>query len=64
MAKPPEKTQGTPTPAADSRPGAMTFFVDPPEQTYVQCIVCGHKNPIDVGLCEMCSNYLFDKKKK
>ena len=31
------------------------------ELTYIQCPICGHKNPIKVGICEMCSNYLFEK---
>lgn len=26
----------------------------------VICKVCGHKNPNNTGMCEMCSNYLFD----
>lgn len=26
--------------------------------SYVICDVCGHRNPEDVALCKMCSNYL------
>ena len=28
-------------------------------EDFVVCTVCGHKNPKNTGLCEMCSNYLF-----
>lgn len=30
----------------------------------IACEVCGHKNPKSTGICEMCSNYLFDGKIK
>lgn len=26
----------------------------------VICEVCGHGNPTNVGLCQMCSSYLYD----
>lgn len=30
------------------------------QKSIVICEVCGHGNPEGVGLCEMCSNYLFE----
>ncbi len=39
----------------------MTLEVDLPEkEDLIVCEVCGHKNSKDVGMCTMCSNYLFD----
>lgn len=39
----------------------IAFEVEIPESSdLVACQVCGHKNRIDAGMCEMCSNYLFD----
>ena len=62
--KPGRAATPTPIPVGESQSGSLTFRVEQPQATYVQCVVCGHKNPANVGLCEMCSNYLFDKKKK
>lgn len=28
----------------------------------IVCEVCGHSNPADNALCEMCSNYLFKQR--
>ena len=39
--------------------GKMSFEIDLPKDDYVTCIVCGHKNSKQNGICEMCSNYLF-----
>ena len=39
--------------------GKMSLEVDLPRDEYVICKVCGHTNPKNAGLCEMCSNYLF-----
>ncbi len=44
--------------------GSLSFKMDLPQQTRVTCDVCGHQNPPDVGLCEMCSAYLFKQSKK
>lgn len=34
----------------------------PNSENLVLCKVCGHQNPRNTGMCEMCSNYLFDQK--
>ena len=39
--------------------GKVNLSIDLPQQDYVVCVVCGHKNKKEVGICEMCSNYLF-----
>lgn len=39
----------------------LALEVEIPESSeLVPCKVCGHKNRNDAGMCEMCSNYLFD----
>lgn len=40
-------------------PGKFNLSFDIPQTAYIQCFICGHKNPANVGICEMCSNYLF-----
>lgn len=32
----------------------------PNDGNLVVCEVCGHKNSKDIGMCAMCSNYLFN----
>ena len=41
--------------------GKINLSLDIPQKEYIQCFVCGHKNPPNTGICEMCSNYLFTK---
>ena len=59
-----EKKQPPKDPApqvVEPSPGKFNLSFDMPKVEYVQCEVCGHKNPVTAGICEMCSNYLFDK---
>ncbi len=38
----------------------ITLEMDLPDSgDLIVCEVCGHKNPKDVAMCTMCSNYLF-----
>ena len=39
--------------------GKVDLSIDIPQRDYVICKVCGHKNKMSAGFCEMCSNYLF-----
>lgn len=32
-----------------------------PKDKRIVCEVCGHSNPAENALCEMCSNYLFEQ---
>lgn len=44
----------------DDEQGKVSLEVKlPNNDNLVVCKVCGHKNPRNTGLCEMCSNYLF-----
>lgn len=45
----------------EQSPGKINFSLDIPHTEYIQCFICGHKNPPDTGICVMCSNYLFTK---
>ena len=47
----------------EKTPGKINLSLDIPQIEYIQCFVCGHKNPLNTGICEMCSNYLFTKLK-
>ena len=55
-------TPKTDLPSGENQPATgIPVFISPPEkQTYIVCDMCGHKNPENTALCEMCSNYLFD----
>lgn len=45
----------------DNEQGRVSLDVKLPNNNdLVVCQVCGHKNPRNTGMCEMCSNYLFD----
>lgn len=45
----------------DDEQGIVSLKVKlPNDDDTVLCPVCGHKNPKNAGLCEMCSNYLFN----
>ena len=57
--KKPQSRLNKPNQAQDA--GKLTVTMDLPQKDLVQCPVCGHKNPPNVGLCEMCSCYLFVK---
>lgn len=35
----------------------------PAKKEFVLCEMCGHSNPIDTAICEMCSNYLTKEAK-
>ena len=48
-------------PDNEKTPGKINLSLDIPQTEYIQCFVCGHKNPVNTGICEMCSNYLFIK---
>ena len=37
----------------------LTLDIDIPDDDLILCKVCGHKNSKDLGMCAMCSNYLF-----
>lgn len=39
------------------------IVADEGKKQIVICEVCGHGNPTFVGICEMCSNYLFDSRR-
>lgn len=44
----------------DNEQGRVSLDVKLPNNNdLVVCKVCGHKNPRNTGMCEMCSNYLF-----
>lgn len=53
-----------PTEQISANAGSLSFKMDLPQQNLVTCDVCGHQNPPDVGLCVMCSAYLFKMSKK
>lgn len=40
----------------------IVIDVQQPEDEKTLCFVCGHKNPKNTFMCEMCSNYLITQK--
>ena len=59
-----EQTKKKPAITKPSDGGSLSFKVDLPQNDYVTCEICGHQNPPNAGLCEMCSAYLFKLKNK
>ena len=45
--------------ATSGKTGKVNLSIDLPQNDFVLCMMCGHKNKTGTGLCEMCSNYLF-----
>ena len=37
-------------------PTFNTYY--PEKKEFILCDMCGHSNPIDTAICEMCSNYI------
>lgn len=40
----------------------IVIDVQQPEDEKTICFVCGHRNPKNTFMCEMCSNYLITQK--
>ena len=49
-----EKAQNTIV--IDGQPFVVPIVSD--KKKFISCDVCGHANPEEASLCEMCSNYL------